>query len=91
MLINMRCDPIHGIESGGIRRLIPNRNTDLDFRIEVKEGINAVAQLGLDLFSRAFQNMHRHPRLVPVLELYGCITHFGDLLPQEGGADHRPM
>ena len=76
----MQCDPIHRIESGAIRRLIPNRNTGLDFRIEVKEGIDAAAQLGLDLFPRAFENVHRHTRLVPVLQLYRCITHLGDLL-----------
>src|SRR5450631_425974 len=80
VLINVQCDQIRELESGSNCRLIPNRNATLDFWIEVKEGIDAAAQLGLDLFAGAFQNVHRHPRLVPVFELHGCIPHLGDLL-----------
>jgi hypothetical protein len=58
----------------------PNRNRHSNLRIEIKKSINAVAQLGFNLFPRAFQNMHCYPRLVPILQLHRSVAYLGDLI-----------
>lgn len=46
------------------------RNSRLDFGVEVEEGVDGVAELGLDLLAAAFQDMHGDVGLVAVLEVH---------------------
>jgi hypothetical protein len=42
-----------------------------DFREEIEKGVDALAQLGLDLLARAFEQMHGYAGVVPILEFDG--------------------
>ncbi len=57
---------------GGLRRL--------DLRIKVEEGLNAVAQLRLNTLPAAFQDVHRHLRLVTVLQRHRGRLHTRHLI-----------
>ena len=46
---------------------------ELDFRIQVEKGFQTGAQLLLDLFLAAFENMHSHMRLPAIRQLHGRI------------------
>ena len=52
----------------------------LNFRVEVKKCFNALAKLPLDVFPATFQDVHRHPSVVTVFQLYWRIAHFGNLI-----------
>ena len=63
--------------------------TPSDFRIEIEEGIEALFELGLDLFARALEHVHGDVRLVAVGELEGGVVDFVQPRPRAGGAFRR--
>jgi hypothetical protein len=60
--------------------ILPRLVILLDFGEEVEEGVDALAELGLDLFAGAFEQVHGDSRVVSVLEFDGRFAHSGDLL-----------
>jgi hypothetical protein len=44
----------------------------LDLRVEVEEGFDAVAELGLDLLAATFEDVHGDLGLIAILEDDGC-------------------
>lgn len=52
----------------------------LNFRIKFEEGIDAVPQLGFDFLPRTLQDVHRYPRLMPILQRHGRVAHCRDFL-----------
>ena len=46
----------------------------LNFRVEVEEGVQAHAQLGLDLITAPFQHVHCDVRFVAVFQLDGRLS-----------------
>src|SRR5438270_1018179 len=52
----------------------------LDLRIEIEERVQAHLELRLNLLATAFQHMHRHMRLVAVLQCDGRLTDGGDFV-----------
>jgi hypothetical protein len=51
-----------------------------DFREEIEKGVDALAQLGLDLLARAFEQMHGYARVVSILEFNGRFADSGHFL-----------
>src|SRR5271165_5381732 len=47
----------------------------LDLGEEIEEGVDALAQLGFNLFAGAFEQVHGHPGSVAVPEFDGRVTH----------------
>ena len=52
----------------------------LDFGEEVEEGVDALAELGFDLLSGAFDEVHGDSGGVSVFEVDGCVADGGDLV-----------
>jgi hypothetical protein len=48
--------------------------------IEIEERLDALPELLLNLLAAAFEDVHGHPRLLPILELDGSVAYFGDFL-----------
>jgi len=56
---------------------------DLDFRIQVKESFQAGAQLLLDLFFAAFEDVHGDMGVASILQLEGRVADFRDFVGRE--------
>jgi len=54
-----------------------------NFGVEVEERVDAVAQLGLDFFARAFEDVHSDARPVPVLKDNRGVADFRDFIGGE--------
>ena len=52
----------------------------LDLGVEVEEGVDAEAQLGLDLLAAALEHVHGHAGLIAVLQLYRSVVDLDDLI-----------
>src|ERR1700678_4255028 len=51
-----------------------------DFGKEIEKGVDALAQLGLDLLARAFEQMHGYAGVVPILEFDGRFANASHFL-----------
>jgi hypothetical protein len=58
----------------------PDRRVELNLRVEVEEGVDAHAELRLDLLPAAFEHMQGDMGLVAVLQGYGGVAHSYDLI-----------
>ena len=54
------------------------RSRGSDFRIEIEKGIEALLELGFDLFARALEHVHGDVCLVSIGELEGGVVDFDD-------------
>ena len=57
--------------------------TGLDLGVEVEEGLDALAQLVLDLFPAPLQDVHGYMRLFAALEGYQGVAYFDRFLGRE--------
>jgi len=78
--------PDNNVPGAGIR-IAPKRGpalaasgSTLNFRIEIKEGIDALAQLLFDIVLRPLDNMKGNAGVAAVLKLHLSFAHFFDFL-----------
>ena len=58
-------------------------NAASDFRVKIKERIEALLKLGLDLFARAFKHVHGDVCLVAIGQLESCVVDLDDFAFRE--------
>ena len=65
------------------------RTAGSDLRVEIKEGVEALLELGLDLLARALEHVHGDVCLVAVGQLEGSVVESRSLRPRAAAAFRR--